>query len=328
MKVNSEKRLARGFISMPLSPAVRQLLKQLAEVLRFSPEIDVNKFRAEFYNSSLLLVKMANEPIYKTEDIKIPTREGAVRARIYRPSDKERLPVVVYYHGGGFVLGSIETHDHICRRIARLSGAVVVSVDYRLAPEHKFPAAVHDAYDAVKWVADNYDKIGVDNGKIAVAGDSAGGNLATVVSIMARDYGEKFIKYQILVYPAVNLTPAPTISKVEYSSEEYVILTSELMAWFGRQYLSKAEDALSPYASPIFAKINDLPSALIITAEYDPLRDEGELYAHLLKTHGVKAVAVRYNGVIHGFINFYPVLEEGREALSQIAASIQIQFGG
>jgi len=207
--------------------------------------------------------------------------------------------------------------------LANLSGAVVVSVDYRLAPEHKFPAAVEDAYDAAKWVADNYDKLGVDNGKIAVAGDSAGGNLAAVTAIMARDRGESFVKYQVLIYPAVNLTGSPTVSRVEYSGPEYVILTADIMAWFGRQYFSKPQDALSPYASPIFADLSNLPPALVITAEYDPLRDEGELYAHLLKTRGVRAVAVRYNGVIHGFVNFYPILEEGREAISQIAASIK-----
>ncbi|AFA40702.1 Esterase/lipase [Pyrobaculum oguniense TE7] len=311
---------------MPLSPAVKQLLEQLSKVLRFKPDIDVNKFREGFNMSSQLLVKMANEPIYKTEDITIPTKEGTIRARIYRPSDRERLPAVVFYHGGGFVLGSIETHDHVCRRISRLSGAVVVSVDYRLAPEHKFPAAVHDAYESAKWVADNYDKLGIDNGKIAVAGDSAGGNLATVTAIMARDHGEDFVKYQVLIYPAVNLSASPTISRVEYSGEEYVILTSDLMSWFGRQYLSKFEDAFSPYASPIFAKLSGLPPALIITAEYDPLRDEGELYGYYLKVNGVRSTVVRYNGVIHGFVNFYPILEEGKEAISQIAISIRTRF--
>jgi len=308
---------------MPLSPILRQILQQLAAQLQFMPDMDVKTVREQFEKSSLILVKMANEPIHRAEDITIPGRGGPIRARVYRPRDGERLPAVVYYHGGGFVLGSVETHDHVCRRLANLSGAVVISVDYRLAPEHKFPAAVEDAYDAVKWVADNYDKLGVDNGKIAVAGDSAGGNLAAVTAIMARDKGESFVKYQVLIYPVVNLTASPTVSRVEYSGPEYVILTADLMAWFGRQYLSKPQDAFSPYASPIFADLSNLPPALVITAEYDPLRDEGELYAHLLKTRGVRAVAVRYNGVIHGFVNFYPILEEGREAISQIAASIK-----
>jgi len=320
---SSAERAGRGSIGMPLSPILRQILQQLAAQLQFRPDMDVKTVREQFEKSSLILVKMANEPIHRVEDITIPGRGGPIRARVYRPRDGERLPAVVYYHGGGFVLGSVETHDHVCRRLANLSGAVVVSVDYRLAPEHKFPAAVEDAYDAAKWVADNYDKLGVDNGKIAVAGDSAGGNLAAVTAIMARDRGESFVKYQVLIYPAVNLTGSPTVSRVEYSGPEYVILTADLMAWFGRQYFSKPQDALSPYASPIFADLSNLPPALVITAEYDPLRDEGELYAHLLKTRGVRAVAVRYNGVIHGFVNFYPILEEGREAVSQIAASIK-----
>jgi Esterase/lipase len=226
------------------------------------------------------------------------------------------------------VLGNIEIYDHVCRRIARLSNAVVISVDYRLAPEHKFPAAVEDAYDAVKWVVDNYHRLGVDNNKVGVAGDSAGGNLATVTTLMARDRGEMFIKYQILIYPVVILTRAFTPSRLEYSTPEYPILTAELMAWFGAQYLSKPEDALSPYASPLLAKPDGLPPALVITAEYDPLRDEGEMYAAYLKQHGVETVATRYAGVMHGFINFYPLLEEGRLAISQIVATISHKLGG
>ncbi len=308
---------------MPLTPVLRQILQMIP---RLTPDTPPQKFREEFNNAALLIAKTANEPIYATEDITRPGRGGPIRARVYRPGDGERLPAVVYYHGGGFVLGNIETHDHVCRRVARLSGAVVVSVDYRLAPEHKFPAAVEDAYDAAKWVADNYHKLGIDNGKIAVAGDSAGGNLATVTALVARDRGEDFLKYQVLIYPVVIHMKIPTPSRLEYSTPEYPILTAQLMAWFAAQYFSKPEDALSPYASPLLAKPQGLPPALIITAEYDPLRDEGEIYAAHLRQHGVEAVATRYTGVTHGFINLYPILEEGKIAISQIAAAITHKF--
>jgi len=155
---------------MPLNPILRQMFQAIP---RLTPDVTPQRFREEFNSAALLTAKAANEPVHSVEDVAIPGRGGPIRARVYRPGAGDRLPAVVYYHGGGFVVGSIETHDHVCRRIARLSGAVVVSVDYRLAPEHKFPAAVEDAYDAAKWVADNRQRLGVGDG-MAVAGDSAG----------------------------------------------------------------------------------------------------------------------------------------------------------
>ena len=309
---------------MPLNPILRQMFQAIP---RLTPDVTPQRFREEFNSAALLTAKAANEPVHSVEDVAIPGRGGPIRARVYRPGAGDRLPAVVYYHGGGFVVESIETHDHVCRRIARLSGAVVVSVDYRLAPEHKFPAAVEDAYDAAKWVADNRQRLGVGDG-IAVAGDSAGGNLAAAVALMARDRGEDFVKYQVLVYPVVVQTAMPTPSRLEYSAPEYPILTAQLMAWFAAQYFSRPEDALSPYASPLLAEPQGLPPALVITAEYDPLRDEGEMYAAHLRQHGVEAVATRYIGVAHGFINLYPVLEEGKMAISQIAAAIAQKLAG
>lgn len=308
---------------MPLDPVLKSLLPQIASQLKFRPEAPVSELRKAFNDSALTLVKMANEKIYSVEDVTIPVHDGNIRARIYRPIAKEYLPAVVYYHGGGFVFGSIDTHDHVCRRISRLGEVAVISVDYRLAPEHKFPTAVEDAYAALKWVTDNATKLGLDSGRIAVAGDSAGGNLATVVSIIDRDKQSGIVKYQVLIYPVVNMLGTPTTSIIEYSSEEYVILTTSIMRWFGQQYLRAPQDAASPYASPILANLSGLPPALIITAEYDPLRDEGEIYGHLLRRHGVDAVSIRYNGVIHGFVNFYPILAAGREAIAHIAASIK-----
>lgn len=302
---------------MPLDPEVKKILKLYREAPKFNPSISVEEYRRITNGIFEMIGRSANEEVKSVEERSIRGRNGDIRIRIYQ--QKPNTPVLVYYHGGGFVLCNLDTHDAICRRIARLSNATVVSVDYRLAPEHKFPSAVLDAYDALKWVADHSDEIAVDQSKIYVAGDSAGGNLATVVSIIARDNGEDFVKGQMLIYPAVKLL-GNTPSKIEFSNGG--ILTEEIMNWFNKHYLRSPEDALNPLASPIYADLSDLPPAFIVTAEYDPLRDEGELYGALMRKNGSEAIVVRYNGMIHGFLNFYPFLSAGKELISQISARI------
>ncbi|MEG9194483.1 MAG: alpha/beta hydrolase [Archaeoglobales archaeon] len=302
---------------MPVDPALREIIGIYRQLPKFDRTISAQEYR-EIINPIFEQVSNAlTEEVAKVEDRIIKGKNGDIKIRIYQ--QKPKSPVLVFYHGGGFVICNLDTHDSICRRIARLSNATVVSVDYRLAPEHKFPAAVVDAYDAAKWVADHGDEIEVDTGKIFVAGDSAGGNLATVVSIIARDNGEDFIKGQILVYPVVNLAGI-TRSWLEYSN--FGILFEEIMYWFTEQYLRSKEDALNPHASPIFADLGNLPPALIATAEYDPLRDEGELYGALMRKQGSSATVVRYNGTIHGFLNMYSFLDPGKELIAQIAAKL------
>lgn len=302
---------------MPIDPSLREIMKLYRQLPQFDRSISPQKYREIINPLFERVTNSVKEDVARVEDIFIRGRNGEIRLRVYQ--QKPNSPVLVYYHGGGFVICSIETHDAICRRIARLSNATVVSVDYRLAPEHKFPSAVIDAYDALKWVYENGERIEADSEKIFVGGDSAGGNLATVVSIIARDNGENFIKGQILIYPVVNLVGITT-SWLEYSS--FGILLQEIMLWFSEQYLKSREDALNPHASPIFADLTNLPPALIATAEYDPLRDEGELYGALMRKSGSSAVVVRYNGMMHGFLNLYPYLDAGKELIAQISAKI------
>lgn len=302
---------------MPLDPDLKRVLDLYREGPRFEPAISVEEYRRFTNGIFEAIARLEYEAVSKVEDKIAKGRNGDIRIRVYQ--QKANSAVLVYYHGGGFVLCNLETHDAICRRIARLSNATVVSVDYRLAPEHKFPAAVYDAYDALRWVADHSEEIGVDKDRIFVGGDSAGGNLATVASIIARDRGENFVKGQFLIYPVVNLSGV-TPSKLEFGSRG--ILTEEIMLWFNRQYLQSVDDVRNPLASPILAELNDLPPALIATAEYDPLRDEAELYGALMRKSGSEAVVVRYNGMIHGFLNFYPFVRAGKELISQIAAAI------
>ncbi|MCX8172799.1 MAG: alpha/beta hydrolase [Archaeoglobaceae archaeon] len=302
---------------MPIDPVLLKMMKFYQELPPFDRSISAQKFR-EIINPIFEQVSnVVKEEVAMVEEIIIRGRNGDIKLRIYQ--QKRDSPVLVYYHGGGFVICNLDTHDAICRRIARLSNATVISVDYRLAPEHKFPSAVIDAYDAAKWVYEKGDELDVDTEKIFVGGDSAGGNLATVVSIMARDSGENFIKGQILVYPVVNLSWI-TPSWLEYSGMG--ILQEEMMLWFLEQYLKSREDALDPRASPIFANLSNLPPALIATAEYDPLRDEGELYGALMRRYGSSAVVIRYNGMMHGFLNLYPYLDAGRELIAHISAKI------
>ena len=235
----------------------------------------------------------------RVEELSIPGPGGAIPARLYAPGKDAKLPALVYFHGGGWVIGSLDTHDDLCRRLARASGCMVVSVDYRLAPEHKFPAAVDDALAATRWVAANAARIGADPARLAVGGDSAGGNLAAAVCLLARDQGGPALRYQLLIYPVT--TRDFTLPSYKAFGEGFV-LTAKGMEWFWNHYLRAPNDALDFRASPLLAKsLRGLPPALVATAEYDVLRDEGEQYAARLKQDGVPVRPVRYAGMIHIF---------------------------
>jgi acetyl esterase len=264
------------------------------------------------------------EPIGKTQDIEINVNDGKIRARVYFPIEKKnKFPVIMYYHGGGFVFGNIEAYDNICKLLSNMSGFAVVSTEYRLAPEYKFPTAVNDSYIALKYIANNGDKLDLDTSKIAVAGDSAGGNIAAALSLMDRDNGENIIKYQALFYPATNMVDnSPSV--LEYA--EGYFLTYELMRFFGSMYFEHAKDALNPYASPIFGNLSKLPPSIIITAQYDPLRDQGELFSYLLRKNGNISSCVRYNGMIHGFLSFYRYIDAGKDAIAQVAGILRYRL--
>lgn len=259
-------------------------------------------------------------------DIKIG-EGGAIPARLYRPlgsAPNAALPALIYFHGGGWVIGDLDTHDVVCRQIANGSGAAVVSVDYRLAPEHKFPAAVEDAIAATAWIAAHGTTLGIDTARLAVGGDSAGGNLAAVVALDARDRdGPKLIQ-QTLIYPATESTMShPSHERFA----EGLLLTRPTMKWFLGHYLRGAEDLADWRVSPLRAtSLADLPPALVLTAGYDPLCDEGEDYAARLAAAGVPVTRVRVEGMIHGFLTMGKLIPAANEAVAMIAAALKIAF--
>ena len=249
---------------------------------------------------------------------------ASIPVRVYRPAgvgDAARLPALVFFHGGGWVIGDLDTHDTLCRQLTAGAGIVVVAVDYRLAPEAKFPAAADDAWAATRWVVTHADRLGVDARRIGVGGDSAGGNLAAVVSLLARDAGGPSIALQVLIYPVTDVS-AESASYREFA--EGYMLTRESMRWFIDHYLARPEDAADWRVSPSRApSLAGLPPALVVTAGFDPLRDEGEAYAKALRAAGVSVDYVCYGGMVHGFAGMGRVLTTADRAVAHVAASLK-----
>jgi acetyl esterase len=250
---------------------------------------------------------------------------GPIPLRVYRPAgvaDDIQLPGVVYFHGGGWVIGDLDTHDVLCRQLTAEAGITVVSVDYRLAPEDKFPAAVDDALAATRYVARYGPELGVDTGRLAVGGDSAGGNLAAVVALLARDSTEgPALAFQVLIYP---VTDVGSESQSYRDFADGYLLTRDSMRWFTMHYLRSSIDGDGWHASPLRAKsLAGLPPALVITAGFDPLRDEGAAYAARLTEAGVRVDYVCYGGMIHGFLPMGRLIDTGNRALSHVAATLR-----
>lgn len=263
--------------------------------------------------------------IYRVEDRHIAGADGQIAARVYTPEGSPPMGVLVYFHGGGWVLGDLESHDHVCRALANGAGCVVVSIDYRLAPEHVFPAGAEDCYAATKWVAENAAALGADASRMAVGGDSAGGNLAAVVSMMARDRGGPAINFQLLIYPVTDCA-LDTPSQKEFAADGYALSRAD-MEWFWKNYLDPGVEKNNPYACPLRAKnLKGLPPALVLTASHDPLRDEGERFAERLITAGVKVTCTRYEGVTHAFVSLADALDKGKEGLRQAADALRVAF--
>ncbi|MFD0363350.1 alpha/beta hydrolase fold domain-containing protein [Nocardia sp. GCM10030253] len=284
-------------------------------------------------------------PVGQVEERLVPGPVGApdVRVRIYRPAIPPRetassvtdaesdligaadtttqLPVVVFFHGGGFVICSLDSHDQLCRSMANGVGAIVVSVDYRQAPEHRFPAAAEDAYAALKWAAEHAGSIGGDPATVAVAGDSSGGNLAAAATLMARDRNGPTVVFQLLVYPM--LDPARNTVSYRDNARGYFV-TDDHLRWYWEQYLGSDGDADHPYAAPLRASdMSGLPPAHIVTAEFDPLRDEGEEYGVRLQESGVHAEVIRYDGQFHGFFSMADTLSDAKEAASAAFSALR-----
>ena len=277
---------------------------------------------------SLRVAKLAvKEPILRTEDRRIPGPGSPIPIRIYTPREArpgEKLPVLLWFHGGGFVIGSIDTHDSVCRMLANQADCIVVSADYRLAPECKFPAAVEDCEAAFKWVALHAVEFGADPQAIAIGGDSAGANLATVVAILARDAGHPKIAFQLLIYPCA--APEPETPS-HYKFAEGYVLSRNTITWFFRLYQRSRADSNDFRFAPLIADdLANLPPALVLVAGYDPLRDEGVDYAKRLIEAGNRVRLVNYEGMIHGFILMGGAVDDAKRAVAESAQALREAF--
>ena len=308
---------------MPLDPQVIKILKE-AKALGLPAYQDLSPTEARKQMLDLSPPLQPDLSVQKVVDHQIPGPAGDIPIRLYYPAGDGPFPVLVYFHGGGWVIGDLDTHHGFCHALAKTSGCLVVAVDYRLAPEHRYPAAVEDAYAATRWVAENSGLIQADPDRFAVCGDSAGGHLAAVVSMIARDRKGPRIDLQILIYPITDCsfdTPS-----YEENKEGYM-LTRDMMKWFWNHFINDEREADDFYASPLRAtNLGDLPRALILTAEYDPLRDEGETYGKKLQEAGVNVTLTRYPGMIHGFIRMTAVLNKANDALDQVAGKVRDVF--
>ena len=252
---------------------------------------------------------------------------GKLGIRLYTPYGAGPFPLLVFFHGSGFVLCSLDTHDGMCRNLCAGAACIVASVDYRLAPEHKFPAGVDDCLHATRWAAAHAAELGVDPARIAVAGDSAGANMAAVTALRLRDEGGPVLCGQLLLYPVTDYH-TPGTPSYEENAEGYG-LTRDTMKWFWAHYLSDASQGAHPHASPLRApNLSGLPPALVITAEYDPLRDEGERYADKLRTAGVSTALTRYDGVNHGFMFWAGVVDKAGVAMNEACGWLRQTFAG
>ena len=256
------------------------------------------------------------QPVSSVEDRWIAVEEGKIRLRIYIPEGKGLLPVLVFYHGGGWVTGDLDSVDAPLRAIANDACRIVVSAEYRLAPADKFPVAVNDCYHALEWTAENASVLGGDPQRIAIGGESAGGNLAAVACLIARDKGFPLVEKQLLIYPATDFS-GNYLSREKYNG---YFLTKDDLQYFEKHYFRAEKDREEVYASPMLAEdLSGLPPALVVTAEYDPLHDEGEAYACRLKKAGVEVTYRCYQGMIHGFFCFGGKIDQGIVLLKQIA---------
>lgn len=325
---------------MPVNSQAQAVLDKYAElgplpVENLSPENARNnptlKNAVEQMAADSALVRTMNvampvmpEPVGKIDHITIPTQDGELIARIFTPDGNAPFPVVVYFHGGGFVIANLDVYEASCRALCNAAECIVVSVAYRLAPENKFPAQIDDAYAATQWIIQNAAQIGGDSSRVAVCGESAGGNLAAVTCLRARDEGGQMPVAQILVYPLVD-SSMNTPSYTENANAKP--LNAAMMTWFFKHYLSGSEDKTNPYIAPLQATdLSGLPPAVVITAESDPLRDEGEMYAKRLAEAGVSVDSKCFDGTMHEFFGLGGAIDEGKEAVTLAADALKKVF--
>jgi acetyl esterase len=305
-----------------LDPAAQALLELMRE--RGVPSmhtLPVDAARA-MYRERRAVTQPSPPAVDEVRELTLPGPAGALRARLYRPrSHERRAPALVYFHGGGWVIGDLDTHDTLCRELALGSGCAIVAIDYRLGPEHRFPAAADDAIAAARWVAREAPSLGLDATRLAVGGDSAGGNLAAVVALTARDHGDLLLRWQLLIYPATDLRcTAPSHAR---NGDGY-LLTTPVIHWFRGHYLATAAQQSDWRASPLLAADHSrLPPALIVSAGFDPLVDEARLYAEALSAAGTTVTSICFERQLHGFITMGRVIPEARAAVALCATELR-----
>jgi len=312
---------------MPLHPQAQAMVDAMARMPVVPlDQLSVEQAREQFARTRAPFLAPAQE-VGALSNLAIPGPAGRLRVRVYSPMGSRRgepLPAMVYFHGGGWVFGDLDSHDPLCRELCNSARCVVVSVDYRRAPEHRFPAAVDDSIAAARYVAEHAADFGIDASRLAVGGDSAGGNLATVVALTLRDQGGPRLAFQVLIYPVTDFAmDAPSYTSI---ANGYT-LTRDRMRYFSEQYLRGPQDVGDWRASPLKAPdLSHLPPALIIAAGHDPLVDEGKAYADRLAAAGVPVTYTCYDGVVHGFASMAGAMDDGHTAISEAAAALRRAF--
>ena len=303
---------------MSLDPQIAQLIETLDA--GFPPVHTMTGAQVRAAIRSRFVPATDPEPVGAVSDTSITGPDGDVAVRIYRPiADAAALPVLVYAHGGGFVFCDLDSHDGLCRNLTNRLGAIVISVAYRLAPEDPWPAGAEDVYAAVRWAADNVDALGADISRIMVGGDSAGGNLAAVAALIARDRGGPELAGQLLLYPVI-AADFDTDSYRAFGQGYYN--PKPALQWYWDQYVPTTTDRQHPYASPLGAELTGLPPAVVVIAGHDPLRDEGMAYADALESAGVPVTRLLYDGGVHGFMTM-PILELAQRARADVSDAVR-----
>jgi acetyl esterase len=311
----------------PLHPQTQALVDAMARMNLVAPDkLSVEQAREQFRRSRVPFVAPAEE-VGAAKDATIPGPGDGLRIRAYRPRGSrsdELLPALVYFHGGGWVFGDLDSHDPLCRELCNLARCAVIAVDYRLAPENRFPAAVEDAISAIRHVAERATDLGIDGARLAAGGDSAGGNLAAVAALTFRDQGGPQLKLQVLIYPVTDFSmEAPSYTRIANG----FTFSKERMSYFRGLYLRGPEDAANWRASPLKAQdLSRLPPALLIAAGHDPLVDEGKAYADRLAAAGVPVTYTCYDGMVHGFVSMAGAIEAGHTAIAEAAAALKRAF--
>jgi len=310
---------------LPLHPQVKAFLDEAAAA-GGPPLEELSVLQARALDAGFVDLQAPAQEVAHVHEVLVAGADGLLPARVYHPSPGEALPMLCFFHGGGYVVGNIDVSDRPCRAIANAARCVVVSVGYRTGPETKFPGPVEDGYAAARWISEHATELGGVSNYLAIGGESAGAGLAAAVALMARDRREPSIDYQVLLYPMLAPARGTTFESYEENGEDY-LLTRAAMEWFWDHYLARDSDGRHRYAAPVLAEDHTgLPRALVITAEYDPLRDEGIAYSKKLRAAAVDVEHLSYDGAIHGFLVMSGRMDHGLQVVDDVATRLRADF--